>query len=73
MSPKELLDLHDARKLVLPPPQLYEIYRMMQMKDFDTIVNFAKQRSQLGSVSHYPFHFDCTNARVYVYPGKADE
>lgn len=68
-TPSGLLQAHREEKLWLAPPQYYELNRLVHMPDIDQVVQFARNRSSLGSTLICPVQYKCSDAAVFVFPG----
>ncbi|KAM8715163.1 hypothetical protein ACLKA7_002243 [Drosophila subpalustris] len=68
-SPTELLRLFQYGELWFLPPQIYELSRLLGIRDYHKLQAFAVQRSKLGTTMFLPVCYHCTDNMVYVLPG----
>ncbi|XP_034474673.1 nucleoside diphosphate-linked moiety X motif 19 isoform X2 [Drosophila innubila] len=68
-SPTELLKLFQYEELYFLPPQIYELSRLLSIRDYRKLQAFTVQRSKLGTTMFLPVCYHCTDNMVYVLPG----
>lgn len=68
-SVNELLSMNNSGKIWLPPPQVYELARLHNFNDIDTLVNFAHERVNFGCPLWMPFHMKTTDGLLFILPG----
>ncbi|KAH8274167.1 hypothetical protein KR044_013335, partial [Drosophila immigrans] len=68
-NPQELLMLYQHGELWFLPPQIYELSRLLNIKDYHKLQAFAVQRSKLGTTLFLPVVYSCTDSMVYTLPG----
>lgn len=61
--------MHKNKQIQLPPPQVYEMARLRQMPDIDSLVQFAKQRAKLGMTLFYNIYYKLSNGHTILFPG----
>ncbi|XP_016975960.1 nucleoside diphosphate-linked moiety X motif 19 [Drosophila rhopaloa] len=69
LIPKELLELVDHGEIWLLPPQVYELSRLIGVKEYQNLLDFAIKRSRLGTTMYLPVGYDCQGSVVFVLPG----
>ncbi|XP_016945063.3 acyl-coenzyme A diphosphatase NUDT19 isoform X1 [Drosophila suzukii] len=69
LTPEELLRLADLGEVWFLPPQVYELLRLMGIKDYKSLLDFAIKRSGLGTTMFLPVAYDCKGSMIYVLPG----
>ncbi|XP_017004832.2 acyl-coenzyme A diphosphatase NUDT19 [Drosophila takahashii] len=68
-TPLELLRLSELGEVWFLPPQVYELSRLMGIKDYKSVLEFAIKRSVLGTTMFLPVGYDCNGSMVFVLPG----
>nr|XP_014097458.1 nucleoside diphosphate-linked moiety X motif 19 isoform X3 [Bactrocera oleae] len=68
-TPKEFIEDYFDQKLYLPPPQLYELSRLLNFACLDELVNFARVRSTKGITLMLPVIQKCADGTVSLMPG----
>lgn len=69
-SPDELLATNGRREIWLPPPQIYELRRLSQVKEFEQLAKFAKWRNQFGTTLFYPVQYPVKDKQLVDFlPG----
>lgn len=71
MSPEDVMERFENKKLMLPPPQWYEISKLKNQKDLDSLVDFSAARSCLGCEQIYPIllHPEKEKGHIAIFPG----
>ncbi|XP_017069628.2 LOW QUALITY PROTEIN: nucleoside diphosphate-linked moiety X motif 19 [Drosophila eugracilis] len=69
LTPVELLRLVDLGEVWFLPPQVYELSRLMGIKEYQGLLDFAIKRSALGTTMFLPVSYDCKGSMVFVLPG----
>ncbi|KAH8273633.1 hypothetical protein KR018_004973, partial [Drosophila ironensis] len=69
LNPKQLLTMSSLDELYLLPPQVYELSRLLGIQEYETLLNFAIKRSQLGTCLYLPVIYECEGKMVSVLPG----
>ncbi|XP_049962699.1 acyl-coenzyme A diphosphatase NUDT19 [Schistocerca serialis cubense] len=68
-SVSELLSMSNICKIWLPPPQVYELARLYNFNDVETLVNFAHERVKFGCPFWMPVHMKTTDGLLFILPG----
>ncbi|XP_049832083.1 acyl-coenzyme A diphosphatase NUDT19 isoform X4 [Schistocerca gregaria] len=68
-SVSELLSMSNICKIWLPPPQVYELARLHNFNDVETLVNFAHERVKSGCPFWMPVHMKTTDGLLFILPG----
>ncbi|XP_011198554.1 acyl-coenzyme A diphosphatase NUDT19 [Bactrocera dorsalis] len=68
-TPKEFIKDYFDQKLYLPPPQLYELSRLLNFPGLDELINFARVRSSKGVTLMLPVIKKCADGTVSLMPG----
>ncbi|XP_039969704.1 nucleoside diphosphate-linked moiety X motif 19-like isoform X2 [Bactrocera tryoni] len=68
-TPKEFIKDYFDQKLYLPPPQLYELSRLLNFPRLDELINFARVRSSKGVTLMLPVIKKCADGTVSLMPG----
>ncbi|EDW03191.1 GH10627 [Drosophila grimshawi] len=68
-SPLELLRLYLHGELWFMPPQVYELLRLLCIKDYHKLLEFAADRSKLGTTMFLPVCYSCSDGLIFVLPG----
>ncbi|XP_037959795.1 nucleoside diphosphate-linked moiety X motif 19-like isoform X2 [Teleopsis dalmanni] len=68
-SPLEYLKSYVNKELYLPPPQFYELSRLLHKKDIEELRDFACRRAAKGSILMLPVQYRCTDGIVGLLPG----
>jgi len=55
------------------PPQVYELSRLMGIKAYQSLLEFAIKRSGLGTTMFLPIGYNCQGSMVFVLPGMLKE
>lgn len=61
--------MFENEELWLPPPQLYELFRLIRKLDIEDVMKFAKSREKLGTTLFLPVRYQLNNAMMAAYPG----
>ncbi|KQS61884.1 uncharacterized protein Dere_GG21629, isoform C [Drosophila erecta] len=69
LSPFELLRLGNLGNVWFMPPQVYELSRLMGIKEYQRLLEFAIKRSGLGTTMYLPVGYNCQGSMVFVLPG----
>ncbi|EDW78048.2 uncharacterized protein Dwil_GK24223 [Drosophila willistoni] len=69
LTPLEFLRLARLNEIWFLPPQVYELSRLLTIKDYESLLEFSKQRSRLGTTMFMPVAYVCGEAMVCVLPG----
>uniref|UniRef100_A0A1I8MFU3 Uncharacterized protein n=1 Tax=Musca domestica TaxID=7370 RepID=A0A1I8MFU3_MUSDO len=67
-TPGECLRQHFNGEIWLPPPQIYELSRLLNFAQLEDVKNFALQRRHIGLDVTLLIEYDCQDARVYLMP-----
>nr|XP_045610966.1 acyl-coenzyme A diphosphatase NUDT19-like [Procambarus clarkii]XP_045610967.1 acyl-coenzyme A diphosphatase NUDT19-like [Procambarus clarkii] len=67
--PSAILEQCYNKTLWLPPPQIYELSRLVQVKAYEELKRFAEQRGKLGFDRYMPVMIITSNGRLSVLPG----
>ncbi|XP_053959261.1 acyl-coenzyme A diphosphatase NUDT19-like [Anastrepha ludens] len=65
----EFLELYKQHKIWLPPPQVYELLRLSNIKSLQNLTNFACVRSKQGTNLLTPVYYKCLDAVILALPG----
>uniref|UniRef100_A0A1I8MI79 Nudix hydrolase domain-containing protein n=1 Tax=Musca domestica TaxID=7370 RepID=A0A1I8MI79_MUSDO len=68
-TPAEYLQQHFTKEIWLPPPQIYELSRLLNFTQLEDVKNFALQRRHEGLDVTLPIEYKCKDARVNLLPG----
>lgn len=68
-SPLDYLKSYLRNEIHLPPPQFYELSRLLNFSNLDKLVMFAKERAVHGTKLILPVQFKCIDGLVSVFPG----
>ena len=68
-SPDELATLHKNKDIWLPPPQFYEISRLLKFQNIHCLEKFSVDRSQNGCYVWMPEKIETLDGSVYILPG----
>lgn len=65
------MEKFNNKKIMLPPPQWYEISKLINQKDIESLVNFSADRSCLGCEQIYPIllHPKKGKGHIAIFPG----
>ncbi|XP_032581657.1 nucleoside diphosphate-linked moiety X motif 19 [Drosophila sechellia] len=69
LTPVELLRLADLGNVWFMPPQVYELSRLVGIKAYQSLLEFATKRSGLGTTMFLPVGYNCQGSMVFVLPG----
>ncbi|XP_075150245.1 acyl-coenzyme A diphosphatase NUDT19-like [Haematobia irritans] len=68
-TPAEYLQLHFKKEIWLPPPQFYELSRLLNFNELEEVKKFAQQRATEGIEVTLPIENKCNDCRVNLLPG----
>lgn len=68
-TPDHLAEIFKKGEMWLPPPQAYEISRILNFKRIEELYRFAEEVSSKGCERWMPEHFNTLNGSVTVLPG----
>nr|XP_017108653.2 nucleoside diphosphate-linked moiety X motif 19 isoform X2 [Drosophila bipectinata] len=68
-TPIEFLQMTNLGEIWLLPPQIYELSRLMGVKTYKSLLDFAVKRSALGTTMFVPVTYECEGRMVFVLPG----
>ncbi|XP_054082294.1 acyl-coenzyme A diphosphatase NUDT19 isoform X2 [Zeugodacus cucurbitae] len=68
-TPMEFIRDYFNKELYLPPPQLYELSRLLNFSRLDELINFARVRSSKGISLMLPVIQKCADGTVSLMPG----
>ncbi|KAH8319195.1 hypothetical protein KR067_013394, partial [Drosophila pandora] len=68
-TPIEFLQMTKLGEIWLLPPQIYELSRLMGVKTYTSLLDFAVKRSALGTTMFVPVTYECEGRMVFVLPG----
>lgn len=68
-SPERLLRMSQQRMLWLPPPQVYEVRRIMQFCMLEDLAHFAADREHLGCALFGSFRLTTNEGMIFPLPG----
>lgn len=68
-TPADYLKAYFNKEIWLPPPQIYELSRLLNFNDLEQVKEFAQKRSAEGSIVTLPVLFKVKNGQVNVLPG----
>lgn len=68
-SPSVILEQWYNKELWLPPPQIYEISRLVQLSKYEELNRFARWRGKMGFDRYMPLHINACNGLLAVMPG----
>lgn len=71
ISPNKLIKLSKSKEIWLPPPQVYEISRLLQFKEINHLCKFALSRSDEGCSRWMPETVKTLDGSVSLLPGDA--
>ncbi|CAG5124792.1 unnamed protein product [Candidula unifasciata] len=69
MQPEDILQEASRGSLVLAPPQVYELSRLVRFQTVDELVIFAWKRSSHRAQRWMPVIYSCADATLFVLPG----
>ncbi|KAH8255315.1 hypothetical protein KR038_000912 [Drosophila bunnanda] len=69
LTPLEFLRLNELGEVWFLPPQVYELLRLMGIKKYLRLLDFAIKRGGLGTTMFLPVVYNCEGTLVYVLPG----
>uniref|UniRef100_T1JPF2 Nudix hydrolase domain-containing protein n=1 Tax=Strigamia maritima TaxID=126957 RepID=T1JPF2_STRMM len=69
-SPTEAIDHFYAHKLILPPPQNYDILRLGQIESIEKLAKFSKNRSREGVQCWLPVIHTTADGMLHLLPGR---
>jgi hypothetical protein len=67
--PEELLDSCSKQEISLPPPQYYELSRLITFDCIEQLANFGVQRNSTGSELWMPVRIKTSDGEVTLFPG----
>lgn len=68
-NPSDVLAASQAETIYLPPPQVYELSKFEQMKDFEQMAKYCQWRSQFGTSLLFPVQYPTKGRMMHVFPG----
>ncbi|KAJ9596967.1 hypothetical protein L9F63_011997 [Diploptera punctata] len=68
-SPHEIVDSCNKQELILPPPQYYELSRLITFNDIEKLADFAVQKNSSSSDLWMPFRIKTSDGEVTLFPG----
>ncbi|XP_042237749.1 nucleoside diphosphate-linked moiety X motif 19-like [Homarus americanus] len=68
-SPAAILDQWHRQNLMLPPPQVYEVSRLLNFQRYEELKRFACKRGKLGLEQYFPVWIKATDGIIAVLPG----
>lgn len=68
-APEELLDSCSKQKVLLPPPQFYELSRLTNFYCIEQLADFAVQKNSTGSELWMPVRIQTLDGEVFLLPG----
>ncbi|XP_013105027.2 acyl-coenzyme A diphosphatase NUDT19 isoform X1 [Stomoxys calcitrans] len=68
-TPAEYLQQHFKKEIWLPPPQFYELSRLLNYSELEQFKKFAQKRSAEGLEAILPIERKCNDSRVNLLPG----
>ncbi|XP_023304206.2 acyl-coenzyme A diphosphatase NUDT19-like [Lucilia cuprina] len=68
-TPAEYLKAYFNKEIWLPPPQFYELSRLLNFTELEKVKEFAQKRSTEGSIVILPVQYKLKNGQVSVLPG----
>lgn len=69
LMPSELLEKNNKGEIVLPPPQIYEISRLMYFNKAKDLLTFSKERAGKGCERWMPQYIKAADGTVSLLPG----
>lgn len=68
-TPQEMLEEHSTNSVFLAPPQVYELSRLIHFSSFQSLRNFAVDRSGKGVERWLPVIITCKDGAISLLPG----
>ncbi|XP_069681526.1 acyl-coenzyme A diphosphatase NUDT19-like isoform X1 [Periplaneta americana] len=68
-TPEEVLDLCVKNKVILPPPQFYELARLNKFDNIEELTSFAAEHSSTESELWMPVRIKTSDGELTVFPG----
>lgn len=68
-TPSSILDEHSTADVFLAPPQVYELSRMCNFNEFDSLRQFSAERQSLGVERWLPVMSTYQDGAVALLPG----
>lgn len=70
LTPLEFFKQFSRGELLLPPPQLYELGRLLNFESFEELQKFARERQKEGMGQIFPVNIITSNGIINCLPGK---
>lgn len=68
-TPKDFIMKNKKEDIMVPPPQYYELSRLNNFKDIDSLSKFANERSECGLERYFPYRINTDNGVYSILPG----
>lgn len=68
-TPEEMLELCYKQEIILPPPQFYELSRLITFGSIENLADFAVQKNSTGSELWMPVRQQTLDGEVTLLPG----
>ncbi|XP_013105034.2 acyl-coenzyme A diphosphatase NUDT19 [Stomoxys calcitrans] len=68
-TPSDFLRQHFEKEIWLPPPQFYELSRLLNFSELEKVKNFAQTRAMEGLDAIFPVERKCKDGRVSLFQG----
>lgn len=69
VSPLEIMKQWHSGAINLPPPQIYEVSRLLSIDSYDDLEKFARERGKKGMDHYFPVKIFTKNGFVSCLPG----
>lgn len=69
-TPQEFLKQFDSGALLLPPPQIYELGRLVNFDSYDELKKFACERERMGMEQLFPVKIFTSDGMISCLPGE---
>ncbi|KAG0721314.1 Nucleoside diphosphate-linked moiety X motif 19 [Chionoecetes opilio] len=69
ISPLEIIKQWHNKRLLLPPPQVYEASRLLSFASYDELERFARDRGKKGMDICFPVRISTSNGTLECLPG----
>ncbi|PSN45583.1 Nucleoside diphosphate-linked moiety X motif 19 [Blattella germanica] len=68
--PQELIESCNRQKVQLPPPQYYELSRLMNFSEIEQLADYAEQRNSAPCDLWMSYRIKALDGVVFLFPGK---
>lgn len=70
LTPQETLKQFGRQTLHLPPPQVYELGRLLNFETFEDLEKFARERNSKGMEQLFPTLIRASDGMINCLPGE---